>query len=85
MLMLLGLGAGFRFYPAWSAYFAGFGIGYASHILADWFTTEGVPLLWPNRKRFRSPLSFRTGGLGELLFSLVAGAALGFWFYRFIL
>jgi inner membrane protein len=85
VLMVLGLAACSRFSPAWSAYFVAFGIGYASHILADWFTTEGVPLFWPNRKRFRCPLSFRTGGFGEFFFSLLAGAALGFWFYRFIL
>jgi inner membrane protein len=85
LLVFLGLALGSRLYPEWGSCLVAFGIGYASHVLADWFTTEGVPLFWPNRKRFRCPLSFRTGGFGELFFSLLAGAALGYWFFRFIL
>jgi len=82
LVVMIGMAAGSRMYPAWSPYFLAFGIGYASHLLADWFTTEGVPLFWPNRKRFRSPLNFRTGGMVENLFGLTAGAGLGYWFYR---
>lgn len=82
-LVFLGLALTRQYH--WFPYFTAFAIGYLSHVFADWLTTEGVPLFWPNGKRFRSPLSFRTGGVGELLFSLVAGAALGFWFYRFLL
>lgn len=71
-----------QYYPGWLGYFVAFGIGYFSHVLADWVTTEGVPLFWPNRRRFRSPVGFRTGGPGELLFSLVAGTLLVTWLYR---
>lgn len=83
LLVGLGLAVALGFYPAWHSCFLAFGIGYGSHILADWFTTEGVPLLWPQQKRFRSPLHFRTGGMVENLFGLTAGAGLGYWFYRF--
>jgi len=69
-------------YPPWLAYGLAFALGYATHILGDWLTTEGVPLFWPNRRRYRSPLNFRTGGLGEYVFGLAAGGLLGFWLYR---
>lgn len=82
LLVSLGLEVASQYYPGWLAYFVAFGIGYASHVVADWFTTEGVPLFWPNRKRFRSPLRFRTNGPGELLFSLAAGSWLVIWLYR---
>lgn len=85
VLILLGVAVADQHCRGWPAYFAAFGIGYASHILADWLTAEGVPLLWPNRKRFRCPLRLKTGGLGELLFSLVAGPLLGIWLCRFLL
>ena len=81
-LVFLGLAVASQYYPGWRAYFAAFGIGYVSHIVADWFTTEGVPLFWPSRKRFRSPLSFRTGGPGECIFGLAAGSFLVVWLYR---
>ena len=82
MLVALGLAVASQCYPGWLGYYAAFEIGYLSHVLADWVTTEGVPLFWPNRKRYRSPLSFRTGGPGEFLFSLVAGSFLVIWLYR---
>ena len=81
-LVFLGLAVANQHYPDWFGYFVAFGVGYVSHIVADWVTTEGVPLLWPNRKRFRSPLSFRTGGPGEFLFSLAAGSLLVVCLYR---
>lgn len=52
--------------------------GYASHILLDALTIQGVPLLWPSRRRI-SLLPLRTGGLIErvlFLFLLVAAAYL---------
>ncbi|MDD3580724.1 MAG: metal-dependent hydrolase [Desulfobacca sp.] len=82
LLVGLGVAAGSKMYPGWSPYFIAFAIGYVSHLLADWCTTEGVPLLWPNNKRFRSPLNFRTGGMVENLFSLALGSGLGYWFYQ---
>lgn len=40
--------------------------GYASHILLDALTIQGVPLLWPSRRRF-SLLPIQTGGLVEMI------------------
>lgn len=59
----------------------GISLGYASHLLGDWLTPSGIPLLWPNRQRFRSPLTFLTGGtfetvLGGLLWLLALYFAL---------
>ncbi|VEB43120.1 Inner membrane protein ydjM [Chromobacterium violaceum] len=31
-------------------------VGYASHLVGDWLTPAGIPLLWPIRIRFRAPL-----------------------------
>ena len=52
-------------------------VGYLSHLLADGLTPSGVPLLWPNRRRFSLPLC-KTGSAMEML---VVGllAALGGW------
>lgn len=36
-------------------------LGYASHIVADWMTHRGVPLLYPLNLQFRAPMTFRTG------------------------
>ena len=30
-------------------------VGYLSHLLGDWLTPMGIPLLWPWRRRFRLP------------------------------
>ena len=70
------------FAPAWRPYFWAGALGYLSHILADWLTSEGVPLFWPDRRRYRAPVHCRTGGMGEALFSLAAGGILGYWLYR---
>lgn len=40
-------------------------IGYASHVLGDWMTTSGVPLLYPMKRKFRSPFFFKTGSKAE--------------------
>jgi inner membrane protein len=57
-------------------------LGYASHLLADACTKSGIPLLYPNRKRFHlMPHSWRitTGSRAEdLLFVLLALAVLLF-------
>jgi inner membrane protein len=82
-LVFMGLAAARQYHPGWSPYLSAFGIGYFIHVFADWFTTEGVPLFWPNRRRFRGPLSFRTGSLVENLVGLTAGTLLGIWLYQF--
>lgn len=56
-------------------------IGYASHIIGDWMTPAGVPLLWPIKTKFRSPLNFRTGSWIEYPFALIPLGAFGLIFY----
>ena len=46
-------------------------IGYVSHILGDWMTPRGVPLLYPVKKGFSSPLTFRTGSVFEWFIALI--------------
>jgi len=55
----------------------GFVAGYLSHLLGDWLTNSGVPLLWPSKRRFVSPLKLCTGDfreyiLGWLMYGWVA-------------
>lgn len=64
----------------------GIALGYGSHLLGDWLTPSGIPLLWPHRQRFRSPLTFRTSGtfenvlrVGLWLLALYLAAALLQW------
>lgn len=56
---------------AWLAPFlTGLGLGYASHLLADWLSNTGIPLLWPNKRRFAAPLTIQTGSAIEYLLAL---------------
>lgn len=52
-------------------------IGYLSHLMADALTPSGVPLLWPNKRRFTLNLC-RTGSMTEMALVAVI-AALGGW------
>jgi inner membrane protein len=52
-------------------------IGYLSHLLADGLTPSGVPLLWPNRRRFAIPVC-KTGTAAEMVV-VAAIAAMGGW------
>lgn len=45
---------------------AAFIIGYLLHLFADWLTSSGIPIFWPVRKRFRSPVTIRTGSVLEI-------------------
>ncbi len=40
-------------------------VGYLSHLVGDFFTPSGVPLLWPMKARFRAPLTFKTNSFLE--------------------
>lgn len=55
-------------------------VGYLSHLLADSLTPSGVPLLWPNKRRFTFNLC-RTGSLTEIaivaVITIVGGWAAG--------
>ena len=58
--------------------------GYALHLLADSLTKEGIPLLWPHKKRYGLiplvALRFRVGTWAEhvLLWSLIFCVGVGF-------
>ncbi|HWO98870.1 MAG TPA: metal-dependent hydrolase [Bacillus sp. (in: firmicutes)] len=42
--------------------------GYIFHIIGDFFSRKGVPLLSPfSKKRFKSPLTYETGSFSETL------------------
>lgn len=49
----------------------GIAVGYLSHLLGDWLTNSGVPLLWPSKRRFVSPLKLCTGDLREYILALL--------------
>jgi len=54
--------------PGYSVPFvAGLAAGYLSHLVGDWMTNSGVPLLWPSRRRFVSPVRLFTGDALEYL------------------
>ena len=65
--------------------FSGVLFGVAMHILADALTIGGVPLLWPNRKRYGFPpnpkLRFRTGTWPEsvIVWSAIILVGIGVW------
>lgn len=65
--------------PAWGV---GLIVGYLSHLLGDWLTPAGIPLFWPNKKRWSSPMPFRTGSLVEKLVGIGTVAAGAFWMVR---
>jgi len=63
------------------SYGLAFVLGYAGHLAADWMTSSGAPLLWPNPTRYASPLPVRTGGAAEHLLAVLIVAA-GAWLVR---
>ncbi|MBL0497003.1 metal-dependent hydrolase [Aeromonas caviae] len=55
-------------------------VGYLSHLLGDWLTPMGIPLLWPWRRRFRLPgLPLKSGGGYERAFCMLTLALAGYW------
>ena len=52
-------------------FLAGLSAGYLSHLLGDWMTNSGVPLLWPSKKRFVSPFRMFTGDFKEFMLALL--------------
>ncbi len=53
-----------------------FWVGYATHLAGDWLTEAGIPLMWPDRQRFRAPCRISSGGLAELVVVALIMAAL---------
>ncbi len=60
--------------PDWAF---GLVIGYLSHLIGDWMTPSGVPLLWPSREKFCAPYVFRTGSIDEAMFMVTMLVVLG--------
>lgn len=54
-------------------------IGYLSHLFADYLTNSGIPLFYPVKRRIRSPLTVKTGSMGE--YFLVYAMAILFGYY----
>lgn len=40
-------------------------VGYLSHLVADYFSNTGIPLLWPSKQRYAFPFTLSTGGFLE--------------------
>lgn len=59
------------FAPILSPLTVGILVGYLSHILGDWLTPSGIPLLWPNKERYASPAMFELGGIHETILFFV--------------
>jgi inner membrane protein len=60
-----------NWHPGYSVPFIlGMCAGYLSHLLCDWATNSGVPLLWPKEKRFSAPVTFSTGSPFEYILAL---------------
>lgn len=61
-----------RWHPGYSIPFViGIAAGYLSHLVGDWFTNSGVPLLWPSKRRFVSPIRLFTGDFKEYVLAFV--------------
>jgi inner membrane protein len=59
-------------HPGYSVPFAvGIAVGYLSHLAGDWMTNSGVPLLWPDKRRFVAPFRIFTGDFREYLLAFV--------------
>lgn len=61
-------------------FIAGFLPGMMSHIILDTFNKQGIPWLWPYKKRFRL-FTIRTDSIMETAFAVLLSVLIG---YRFI-
>ena len=57
-------------------------LGYLSHLIADMFNPQGIPLFYPNQKRFDFKFQIATSSWKEHLFFLVLIIGLLLFFYR---
>ena len=61
--------------------------GWVVHMLGDFLTNGGIPLLYPMRQRESWPIFGTTGSKSESIFALcllvMTVAAIGFWFYHY--
>lgn len=58
-------------YVDWAPFMVGLTAGYLSHLLGDWMTNSGVPLLWPSKRKFVSPVRMFTGDIKEYVLALL--------------
>lgn len=40
-------------------------VGYGSHLISDFFTKQGIELLYPNKNNYKAPITITTGKAGE--------------------
>lgn len=79
-LLAWGLWAFASHFPPWRWTAVAAFVGYASSILGDMLTLDGVRLFWPLKLRVRVPILWKSGGWHESVFNTVAlGSALYFW------
>lgn len=63
----------YSLYP--SPFSLGLFLGYACHLVGDFFSVRGVPLLLPfTKQKLKAPITYRTGGKGEAFILLFACA-----------
>lgn len=61
------------------SWIAALAVGYLTHLIGDWLTPSGIPFLWPNRRKFASPIGFKTNSMTEMscLMAMIAVDAYG--------
>jgi inner membrane protein len=47
-------------------------LGVILHLLGDFLTPSGIPLLYPLKTSYRAPITIPTNGIGEAVFCLFA-------------
>lgn len=55
--------------------FEPFMIGYIMHLVADYFTNNGIEIVYPIKKRYKFPITISTNGTIENGISMLAGIA----------
>ncbi len=70
--------------PIFSPLTTGVLVGYLSHLLGDWLTPSGIPLLWPNTQRYASPAMFELGSLHESVLFIVLGCSSTFMYFSYL-
>jgi len=60
-----------------------FWVGYTSHLVGDMMTPHGIPLLYPYKKKFRLPITFKTNSPTESLIAVFPGVFSIFIHYTF--
>jgi inner membrane protein len=78
LVAILIMAAGRGFHLHWLTWF---GFGYLTHLVADAFTPEGVPLLAPYSYQQYSLGLIKTRSVGELAVVLLLGCAAAYWGY----